>query len=34
LAAGATGLTKDASKAASGAAEKIGQGIGGLFKKK
>ncbi len=30
----ATDLTKDASKTAAGAAEKIGQGIGGLFKKK
>lgn len=34
LAKGATGLTKDAGKTATGAAEKLGQGIGGLFKKK
>jgi len=34
LAKNATGLTKDASKAASGAVEKVSQGIGGLFKKK
>lgn len=34
LAKSATGLTKDASKTATGAVDKLGQGIGGLLKKK
>jgi uncharacterized protein involved in outer membrane biogenesis len=34
LAKDAAGLTKDAGKTAAQAAEKVGQGIGGLFKKK